>query len=429
MKIGRTNAIAISGGGGTTKSPYDEWQEGFGVNWDSVIQNAPQTGVNPALHIYSKVNSIRHISTFPTTATIVTYNPTTGIYRPVAVDANKNLFFEESDFFINDNDGMYYTCVIYKAAVSWGAAFNTTLPIVYSNTKFCTGLNTDFYINLIDVNTNSSLYPLLRGVDCYNPNILRISPWLEHLTVSVYESSITIDSIYGSDTQVRLLKEFVENAPISTNFPVDRTLLTHPTISDDKLADWFFNDFFYKNFNGTAYGANAGNTDKQVIKFKINSSILLTTAFQLNYIPNCVYLDGTFTENQLNDATTAGIHKGFQISAYSLLQNFPMWTVLEGATTGCLLPMNEQTNVNTYAIGRFDFFSTNLEAKYFCEFDENGIIENPTKYFICNLPFEIISHVDLAVRFNDLTFKNNYTAAQQSAIKAYLATKNWNLIW
>ena len=27
-----------------------------------------------------------------------------------------------------------------------------------------------------------------------------------------------------------------------------------PTISDDKLADWFFNDFFYNNFNGTAYG-------------------------------------------------------------------------------------------------------------------------------------------------------------------------------
>ena len=72
MKIGRTNAITISGGG-TTKSPYDEWQEGFNANWDSVIQNAPQTGVNPALHIYSKVNSIRHISTFPTNVTIVTY--------------------------------------------------------------------------------------------------------------------------------------------------------------------------------------------------------------------------------------------------------------------------------------------------------------------------------------------------------------------
>ena len=117
---------------GVAKSPYDEWQEGFGANWDSVIQNAPNSGVQPALHIYSKVNSIRHISTFPTTVTIVTYNPTTGIYRPVVLDANKNLFFEESDFFMNNYDGMYYTCVIYKAVSNWGDyCFNTYLPVVY----------------------------------------------------------------------------------------------------------------------------------------------------------------------------------------------------------------------------------------------------------------------------------------------------------
>ena len=130
MKIGRTNAITISGGG-TTKSPYELWQEGFGVNWDSVIQNAPQTGVNLVLHIYSKTNSIRHLS-LTTTATIVTYNPTTGIYRPVVVDANKNLFFEESDYFMNSYDGLYYTCVIYKEAKDWGDYyFNTYLPVVY----------------------------------------------------------------------------------------------------------------------------------------------------------------------------------------------------------------------------------------------------------------------------------------------------------
>ncbi len=430
MKIGRTNAITISGGGGTTKTPYDEWQEGFNANWDSVIQNAPQTGTSPVLHIYSKVNSIRHVSTFSTNITIVTYNPTTGIYRPVVLDANKNLFFEESDYFINNNDGFYYTCVIYKAD-DWGSVyFATTLPVIYSNTKFCTGgVSTDYFINLINT-VYTSLYPFLRGVDCYNPNILYISAWLEHLTVSVYQSSIDIRSIYGSDTQVRLLKEFVENAPISTNFTIQgAALLMQPTISDDKLADWFFNDFFYKNFNGTAYGAYAAVTTKNVIKFKVNSNILLTTAYQLNFIPNCVYVDGTFTENQSNDATSAGMHNGFKTSAYTLLQNFPMWTVLEGASTGCLLPMKEQTNVGFYLRGSFDFYSKNLEPKYFCEFDENGIIEDATKYFICNLPFETISHINIQVRFRDLTFKNNYTSAQQSAISAYLTNKKWNLVW
>ena len=106
-----------------------------------------------------------------------------------------------------------------------------------------------------------------------------------------------------------------------------------------------------------------------------------------------------------------------------------MWTVLEGATTGCLLPMNEQANVAIYSQGRFDFYSTNLEARFFCEFDENGIIEDPTKYFICNLPFETISNTNIQVRFRDLTFKNNYTSAQQSAISTYLTNKNWNLVW
>ena len=77
--------LLITSGGGTSKSDYELWQEGFGADWDSVILNAPQTGVQPALHIYNKVDSIRHISGFPTTITIVTYNPTTGIYRPVTV--------------------------------------------------------------------------------------------------------------------------------------------------------------------------------------------------------------------------------------------------------------------------------------------------------------------------------------------------------
>ena len=146
-------------------------------------------------------------------------------------------------------------------------------------------------------------------------------------------------------------------------------------------------------------------------------------------MPNCVYLEGTFTENQSNDATSAGMHRGFQTSAFTLLQNFPMWTVLEGAMTGCLLPMNEQANVTIYSQGRFDFFSKNLEPKYFCEFDENGIIEDATKYFICNLPIETETHVNIQVKFEDLTFKNYFTAEQQTAIQNYLNAKKWNLLW
>ena len=429
MKIGRTNAITISGGGGTTKSPYDEWQEGFNTNWDSVIQNAPQTGVNPVLHIYSKVNSIRHLSSFATSITMVTYNPTTDIYRPVVVDANKNLFFEESDFFVNDSDGMYYVCVIYKVVSQWGGYyFNTYLPVVYSNTKNSTG---DTYVNLINIGGGQTfaLYPYLRGVDCYSTSYIHIGNSLEHLTIQSYLTTINLSRIAGSDTQARILKDLIDNAPIGTTITLVgdfiQTVLLY--ISDEKLADWFYNDLCYNKFSRVSY-QYAFPVSNVVKTFKIRPDINFYS-YYLSLLPNMVYIDGVITEDQSKIADIyAGLHS-FRNSGWKMLQNFPMWKVLEGASTGCLLPMNTWTNIAGYLSGSFDFYSTNLEPNKFCEFDENGIIEDPTKYFICNLPFETIEHANIQVRFRDLTFKNNYTSEQQSAISAYLTNKNWNLVW
>ena len=267
----------------------------------------------------------------------------------------------------------------------------------------------------------------MRGVDCYNPYKIYLWGSIEHLTVSVYKPTINIGRIYGSDTQVLLLKEFVEKAPVNTIFTLRQINLMQPSITDAKLADWFFNDFFYNNFNGTAYGANMGITTKNVRKFKVNSNILLTTAYQLNCIPNCSYLEGTFTENQSNNAASAGIHNGFRTSSYTLLQNFPMWTVLSGATTGCLLPRPQGSTVNDYA--NFIFYSKNLERKYFCEFDENGtIIEDPTKYFLCNLPVQQYVSCQ-TIRFVTNTFWSLFTANEISEIQRYIGLKNWGITW
>ena len=141
-----------------------------------------------------------------------------------------------------------------------------------------------------------------------------------------------------------------------------------------------------------------------------------------------VYIEGFIEEDITQTDANAGMCN-FRNSGWRMLQNFPMWKVKEGATTGCLLPMKTQTNVANYLNGSFRFYSTNLEANKFCEFDENGIIEDPTKYFICNLPIETETHTNIQVKFEDLTFKNNYTAAQQSAISAYLTNKKWSLQW
>ena len=117
MKIGRTNAVTISGGGGgTTKTEYELWQEGFGANWDSVVANAPMTNTQRILHIYTKVELLKMASNFPTTAEIYTYNGS--VYRQITMDANNCLAFINADYMTNSFDNLQYVCVLY-ANNSW----------------------------------------------------------------------------------------------------------------------------------------------------------------------------------------------------------------------------------------------------------------------------------------------------------------------
>ena len=424
MKIGRTNAITISGGG-TTKSPYDEWQEGFGYNWDSVVANAPMTNTQRILHIYTKVEMLKMASNFPTNAEIYTYNGS--VYRQIIMDANKRLAFVEADYMTNTSDNLQYVCVIY-GRTSWkDYIFNTYLPVVYSNSKAAY----DNYTNLTNIGGGQTftLYPYLRGIDSNICGNINIGNSLEHLTIQSYNPTIRLMRIAGSDIQARLLKSIVDNAPVGTTFTVDLDAIATCAlyISDEKLADWFYNDFVYNRNTATSYlyGFPASNVVK---KFNINPNMIFKGNSYLLTMPNMVYIEGFIEEDVTQTDADAGMCF-FRNSGWRMLQNFPMWKVKEGATTGCLLPMKTQTNVNTYLNGSFDFYSTNLEPNLFCEFDENGIIEDPTKYFICNLPIETISHVNIQVRFRDLTFKDSYTSAQQSAIKTYLTNKNWNLVW
>ena len=423
MKIGRTNAITISGGGVTTKIPYDEWQEGFGYNWDSVVANAPMTKTERILHVYTKVEMLKMHSIFPTTVEIYTYNGS--VYRQITMDANKRLAFIEADYITNTSDNLQYVCVVY-GHVNWGEyCFNTYLPVVYSNTK---NNANDMYNNLINIGGGQSfvLYPYLRGIDCNTSGYIQIGNSLEHLTIQSY-SPTQLARIAGSDTQARVFKSIVDNAPIGTTF----TLLTIDYyalyICDEKLADWFYNDFIYNRFSATSY-QYALPVSNVVKKFNINPNIIFKGNSYLLNMPNMVYIEGYIEEDVTQTDDNAGMC-GFRNSGWIMLQNFPMWKVKEGATTGCLLPMKKQTNVNNYLNGSFRFYSTNLEPNLFCEFDENGIIEDPTKYFICNLPIETETHANIQVKFEDLTFKNYFTAAQQSAIQNYINAKKWNLSW
>ena len=156
----------------------------------------------------------------------------------------------------------------------------------------------------------------------------------------------------------------------------------------------------------------------------------------LSQMPNCIWLEGLITEDQTKagDPTYGmwvGWH-GFQNAGWTLLHNFPMWTVLEGATTGCLRPIKVDS-ANTS--GNFIFVSGLLDPKKFCEFDiNNNIIEDPTKYFICNLPVAgvftpITNNQKITFQAGAANFKNWFTTAQRDKILTYVNAKNWILTW
>ena len=105
---------------GDAKSPYDLWQEGFGANWDSVIQNAPMTNKLRILHVYTKVELLKMRSDFPTSAEIYTYNGS--VYRQITMDANKRLAFITADYITNTNDNIQYVCVVYGNSF-WGSIY------------------------------------------------------------------------------------------------------------------------------------------------------------------------------------------------------------------------------------------------------------------------------------------------------------------
>ena len=68
--------------GGTAESDYDEWQEGFGVDWDSVVANAP-IGNLKVLHLYQKRKFLKLVSNFPSTAQCCVWSKNNNAYRVV----------------------------------------------------------------------------------------------------------------------------------------------------------------------------------------------------------------------------------------------------------------------------------------------------------------------------------------------------------
>lgn len=424
MKIGRTNAITISGGG-TTKSDYELWQEGFGYNWDSVVANTPMTNTQRILHIYTKVELLKMLSSFPTTVEIYTYNGS--VYRQIIMDTNKRLAFIEADYITNTFDNLQYVCVVY-GNVTWGTAvFETYLPIVYGNSKAVFYGTLDFAVNLLNTRFDNNYYPLLRGVDVNTLSQSIIFGGLEHISYQNISQPLLFRYEGLRNCEIRVLKGVCDTLPSGLSYLTSNNFSeVNVKITDEALADWFYNTWLYTIYaSGTRFIYPVGN---YVRRFKVNSAMPLkasaANAAYIRGIPNCDYLEGTFTEDQTS--AFPGLH-GFNSSNMTHLINFPMWTVLDGATTGCLLPRPQGSTVSTFA--NFIFYSKNLERKYFCEFDSNGtIIEDPTKYFLCNLPVQ--QYVSgQTIRFVTNTFWSLFTADEISEIERYIGLKNWGIIW
>ena len=135
-------------------------------------------------------------------------------------------------------------------------------------------------------------------------------------------------------------------------------------------------------------------------------------------------MEGTITEDQ-EYATNYGRH-GFNKPEWTVLRNFPMWTVLDEPTdTGCLRPA-----ASANSLANFIFYSNQLEGKYFAQFDANGNIDlDPTKTFVANLPF-LPGNVAQTITFDDTTFKNQFTAEERTQIEDLVVNqKKWGLSW
>jgi hypothetical protein len=421
MKIGRTNAITISGGGGATKSPYDEWQEGFNANWDNVVSNAPMTNTQRILHVYTKVELLKMASNFPTSAEIYTYNGS--VYRQITMDANKRLAFVEADYITNTFDTLQYVCVVYGNA-SWGhGTFETWLPVVYGNSKAITSGFADYNVNLLNTSYLNNYFPTLRGLDVNTLSTSIIFGGLEHLTYQTTFNNLLFRYEGLRNCEIRVLKEVCDTLPSGLTYNTGNNLSeVNVKITDEDLADWFYNTWLYTYYaTGTRFGYPAGN---YVRKFKVNSAMSLKATATVAYIrgiPNCDYLEGTFTENQTSNSFD-GLH-GFNSNNMRNLKNFPLWTVLGGATTGCLLPA-----ASASALANFRFWSMQLERSNFAVFNDGVIDTDPTKSFVANLPI-VSSEIAQTIYFDDTTFKNQFTENEQAQIVSTITGKNWGLTW
>ena len=403
---------------------YFDWQDGFGADWGEAVADAPLLHKHRILHVYTEVDFLQMRSNFPTTADIVAYNPETEAYRRLTLSATKLLTLQESDKFTNTHDGLKYVCVIYSN-IEWGTQyFRTQLPVVYSNSKAATSTNLDYYVNLLgeSISNATTIYPFLRGIDCNLIGDINLYSGIEYVAGLTYSATLNVNVIQGGNLQIAVFKKLIDEMPVGTPINIkNQGLYITPYLTDEKLANWFYNTFIYNYYTGTYYIPTSNITRL----FKFNSALLLNAGSffnQIHSIPNAMYLMGTITEDQT--ATTYAGYHGFNLAAYTLLRNFPMWTVLEGASYGCLKPMQ-----TIHPRGNFLFASYNLERDYFAKFDELGeLILDPTLSFVANLPVQTKNGA--TITFTDKTFRNKFTANEQLKIKTLLNNKkNWGLAW
>ena len=343
------------------------------------------------------------------------------------MDANKRLAFVEADYITNSFDNLQYVCVVY-GNVSWGNnTFETWLPVVYGNSKAVTlGTFADQNINLLNTSYVNNYFPTLRGVDVNTLSVSIIFGGLEHLTYQNISQPLLFRYEGLRNCEIRVLKDVCDTLPSGLTYNTANNFSeVNVKITDEALADWFYNTWLYTIYEtGTRFNYQVGN---YVRKFKVNSAMQLKAiSASIPYlnnggIPNCDYIEGTFTEDQAS--AFPGLHR-FNSNNMRNLKNFPLWTVIGGATTGCLLPATSAS-----ALANFNFWSMQLERSNFALFNSGVIDNDPTKSFVANLPI-LSGSIVQSITFEDTTFKNQFTENEQSQIISVItADKKWDLIW
>ena len=424
MKIGRTNAITISGGQPTDDhlTEYEKWYNGFGLDFDAIQLNYKNNPIDvyvyPYLVVWEYVEGIPiyNYNTLPNYPTVHLVNGR----RNISSNLGDN-FIQPNEIITNSYDNKQYFYILYAHKVDYFSSFsvfNQELRPVIFNTKYIKIIN---YINNMTQMGNSIRGFYLGNLNTdktFNSNnAFNSLEWLESSTI-----------MPGQDLNGRM--ESVTYKSIKKSFDLGCYINT-PFYMFPSVANWSYEEqeWFFNIFQKEAYERYLIKFPTEVMvvngnqswgAYKIRNLIInqATTFSSVGYPYETEKVIGKLNLNY-NVLQPFAIDFGFN-QYRTKWKEFPRYNNL-APFQGYLAYISYRQLVVTSWI---------IDMDTFAKFDENN---NIIDGFITDLPVETVASCSITFSNTDpkviLNAKAGYTPTQITLIEQYLTTKNYAISW